>query len=386
MTVDNMIEPFKVTWTRERFDRLRSAVAAYEFPYTPENDGWRYGCDPVFLRQLCDFWVHHFDFDALLQTLNRYPQLITSIEGLPLHAVNVVGEAEGRRPLLLTHGWPGSVFEFWDVIEPLAFPSRCGGRREDAFDLVIPSLPGYGFSGKPSNPISARATARLFDCLMRRLGYTSYRAQGGDWGSAVTAWLGLEHSASLEAIHLNYLLVQPNAVPETAAELEWRTDFDAKQRELGAYAMLQNTKPQSLAYAMAGNPVAQAAWIVERFHDWSDLRARSFEEIFDNTRLLTNIMIYIMNDAFISSTWFYAGALTEEVRTMPIGCRVAVPTAFACYPDPRIAAPPRGWVERGYAVSRWTEHPDGGHFAAMEAPETFVADLRDWARPRTPRA
>ena len=267
------------------------------------------------------------------------------------------------------------------MIEPLAFPSRHGGRVEDAFDLVIPSLPGYGFSGKPDTPIGARMAARLFDTLMREvLGYPRYRAQGGDWGAGVTAWLALDHAASVEAIHLNYLLVQPDASPETAEEKAWKAALDANQQALGAYAMLQGTKPQSLAYAMVDNPVAQAAWLVERFHDWADLRERNFEQVFSFDQLLTDVMIYVMNDAFVSATWLYAGALGEGVRRMPEGRRVEVPTAFAAYPDPRAPAPPRSWVERGYALSRWSPQPRGGHFAAMEQPGPFVDDLRAWGR------
>ena len=374
-----MIKPFAVAWTDAQFDRLRADIAAYRFPVAPADGGWRYGCDPDFLRQLCDHWVHRLELDAVVGKLNRYPQLTCNIEGLDLHAVHVVGEAQGRRPLLLIHGWPGSVFEYWDAIEPLAFPSRHGGRAADAFDLVIPSLPGYGFSAKPATPLGARTTARLFDRLMRELGYDSYRVQGGDWGAGVAGWLGLDHPASLDGIHLTYLLVQPDATPETDEELAWKAEFTRKQEELNAYGMLQGTKPQSLAYAMAGNPVAQAAWIVERFHDWSDLRSRSFEEVFDHDRLLTNVMIYVMNDAFASSTWFYAGAMIEQARKMPAGRRIEVPTAFTRYPDPRMVAPPRSWAARGYALSRWVEQPAGGHFASMEVPDAFVADIRDWA-------
>jgi pimeloyl-ACP methyl ester carboxylesterase len=173
--------------------------------------------------------------------------------------------------------------------------------------------------------------------------------------------------------------VQPDAVPDTEEEKAWKVAFEAKQADLGAYAMLHNTRPQSLSYAMVDNPVAQAAWIVERFHDWSDLSERSLEDVFDKTRLLTNVMIYVLNDAFNSSTWFYAGAIEEAARTMPAGRRVEVPTAFTCYPDPRMAPPPRSWVERGYHVTRWATQPRGGHFAAMEVPELFIKDITAWA-------
>lgn len=376
-----MVQPFRVIWDPARLEALYARVRAYRHPEMPDDGGWDYGCDPAFLKALCDHWVTGFDAQAAAADLNRHPQILTRIEGIDIHAVHVVGEAKGRRPLLLIHGWPGSIYEFWQVIEPLAFPSRHGGKAEDAFDLVIPSLPGFGFSGRAASPIGARTTARLFDVLMReRLGYQRYRAQGGDWGSAVATWLALDHAATIEAIHLNFLLVQPRPAPETDEEKAWMKAREAAQTSLGAYAMLQGTKPRSLAYAMADNPVAQAAWLVERFYDWSDRRERKFEDIFTKDQLLTNVMIYVMNDAFIGSIYYYAGAAIEKVRQMPEGRRVEVPTAFAAYPDPRSPAPPRSWVERSYALSRWVDQPQGGHFAAMEVPDQFVDDLRDWGR------
>ena len=183
----------------------------------------------------------------------------------------------------------------------------------------------------------------------------------------------------VRAIHLNYLLVQPAGSPETAEEKAWQSARNQAQQALGAYASLQSTKPLSIAYAMKDNPVAQAAWIIERFHDWSDLRDRPFEAVFTDDRLLTNIMIYVMSDAFASSALYYAAGAAEGVRQMVPGQRVTVPTAMTTYPDPRTPAPPRTWVERGYNLTRWTEAPQGGHFAAMEVPDHFVADLQEWA-------
>jgi pimeloyl-ACP methyl ester carboxylesterase len=375
------MQTFTVAWDAARLAWARERVRAHRMPRLPAEAGWRYGCDPDFLAGLCAYWLDGFDEAKAAAELNRFPQILIRVEDLDLHAVHVVGEAEGRRPLLLIHGWPGSIYEFWSVIEPLAFPSRHGGRAEDAFDLVIPALPGFGFSGKPAAPIGPRTTARLFDRLMREgLGYPRYRVQGGDWGAGVAAWLGLDHAASLEAIHLNYLLVQPDAEPESAAERAWQKAAAASQQALGAYAQLQGTKPLSLGYAMADAPVAQLAWLVERFHDWADLRERPFAQVFSNDQLLTNALLYILTDSFATATWFYAGAQQESVRRMPPGRRVTVPTAFAAYPDPRTPAPPRDWLERGYAVSRWQTMPRGGHFAALEAPDLFVRDLREWGR------
>lgn len=375
------VRPFTVAWGQAKWRALGERFRAFRFPQAPPEIGWRYGCDPEFLRAFRDAWLALGGPAPIEAELNQFPQTTVTLDGLSIHAVHVVGESRGRRPLLLIHGWPGSVLEFYDVIAPLAFPSRHGGREEEAFDLVIPSLPGFGFSEKPAHPIGARTTARLFDRLMREaLGYRRYAAQGGDWGAGVGAWLGLEHGEALAALHLNYLLVQPPAEPETAEEKDWRAAFLAAQQALGAYAQLQGTKPQSLAYAMADNPLAQAAWLIERFHDWADLRRRPFEEVFPMRRLLGLVALYLMNDAFIPAIWYYAAALTEGVRQMPPGRRVEVPTAFTAYPDPRAPAPPASWVRRGYALSRWVEAPVGGHFAALEVPKFFAADLRDWGR------
>lgn len=374
------IQAFAIEWPQQAIDSLRARVRAYNFPTLPAAaDAWQFGCSLDVLRRVCHHWTDGYDFAAAVHDLNRYPQFLTRIDGVDVHFLHVVGESQGKRPLLLVHGWPGSVFEFWQAIERLAFPSRFGGRSIDAFDLVIPSLPGFGCSGRPGALLGARSTARMFDVLMReRLGYSHYLAQGGDWGSAVCTWLGLEHAASVSAIHLNYLLVQPAGGAETADEKAWQSARDAAQQALGAYASLQSTKPLSLAYAMKDNPVAQAAWIIERFHDWSDLRDRPFEAVFTDDQLLTNIMIYVMSDAFGAAAFYYAAAAAEGVRQMAPGQRVGVPTAVTTYPDPRMPAPPRTWVERGYNLTRWKEADQGGHFAAMEVPAFFVADLQDW--------
>ena len=374
------VVPFQVTWSAEKLAALKRQVAAFTIPATLGFDDWRFGCKPSVLRGLCEHWVSGFDPYAALAALNRYPQFRTRIDGLDVHFLHIAGEAQGKRPLLLVHGWPGSTYEFYGVIDALAFPSRHGGAAGDAFDLVIPSLPGFGASGQPPGLVGARSTAALFDTLMRdRLGYARYLAQGGDWGAAVCAWLGLEHADSVRGIHLNYLLVQPAAQPETAEEKEWWSAREAAQQALGAYAALQGTRPLSLAYAMANNPVAQAAWIVERFHDWSDQRERRFEDIFTDDQLLTNVMVYVMSDAFSASVFYYAAAAAEGVRKMAPGQRVTVPTAMTTYPDPRSPPPPRSWVERGYNLTRWRQAGSGGHFAAMEVPAFFAADVREWA-------
>lgn len=376
------VKPFTVDWTAEQVDKVLDLVRTYPFPPAPAVDnGWAYGCDGAFLKDICAHWTGAYDWRAAVAELNRYPQFTARIEDFDIHFLHVVGEAGGKRPLLLTHGWPGSHFEFWDSIEKLAFPSRFGGKAEDAFDLVIPSLPGFGFSSKPQRPIGQRATARLFNSLMTQtLGYGNYLAQGGDWGGLVTSWLGFDYGSSVKAIHLNMMSFRPYSGPESEAEIAWLTKTGAAMQQLGAYFLLQASKPQSLAWMAAGNPVGQAAWILERFYDWSDLRAKSLIGAYSKDQLLTNIMIYVMTGSFTTGAWYYRGLMEEGGVQLTEGQRCETPTAFANFPGEALyAAPPRSWAERAYNITRWTDMATGGHFAAMEEPDLFVTDLRDWA-------
>lgn len=377
-----MIKLFRVEWPEADLARLKARVANCRLPAAPAGAGWSMGCDADVLRRVQRYWTESFDAPAAVERLNRFPQFTATLDGLDIHFVHVVGEAQGRRPLLLTHGWPGSHYEFWDVIEPLAFPSRFGGRAEDAFDLVIPSLPGFGFSSAPEQPIGQRRTAALWNRLMTEvLGYPRYRAQGGDLGSIVTSWLGLDHGGSVEAIHLNMLAFRNNTPPRDDAEAAWMQKLMGTQRQLGAYSALHMTKPMSLAWATADNPLGQAAWILERFHDWADLRDRDFEAVFGLDHLLTNVMLYVMTGSFVSALWHYRGVVMDGGCLLPDGVRCEVPTAYADYPgDALLPTPPRSRVELVYNLTRWAAQPRGGHFAALEGPDLFVADLREWGR------
>ncbi|WP_333587182.1 epoxide hydrolase family protein [Phenylobacterium sp.] len=377
------VQPFEVRWSQSDVDAVLDKVRRYDWPAIPDvQDGWAYGCDGAYLRGLCDHWTTAYDWRAAQAELNLYPQFTARVEDFDLHFVHVTGEAGGRRPLILSHGWPGSHYEFWQVIDKLAFPSRHGGNAEDAFDLVIPSLPGFGFSSKPSRPIGQRATARLFNQLMVQvLGYETYLAQGGDWGSMVTSWMGHDHGAHARAIHLNMMAFRPAGGPKTEAEGAWAARQGAMMDLMGAYFRLQASKPQSLAWLGASNPVGQAAWIAERFHDWSDLSQRPFETVHPHDRLITNIMLYVMTGSFATGAWYYRGLLEEGGVALKEGERCETPTAFANFPGEALyAAPPRSWADRAYNIVRWTDMPRGGHFAAMEEPDLFVDDVRAWAR------
>lgn len=380
-------QPFKISFGEAKVADILARVRAYEFPQAAEGADWSLGCDAEFLKALCAYWTDGYDWRAAEAELNRYPSFTAEVDGFPLHFVHVVGEAEGRRSLLISHGWPGSVYEFWGAIERLAYPTRFGGSAADAFDLVIPSLPGYGWSGRPKRPLGQRATAKLFNGLMTGvLGYERYLAQGGDWGGLVTGWLGLDHAPHVRAIHMNMLGLRAAAPPETDEEKAWAEHGRMAMQFFGAYFMLQATRPQSLAYAMAGNPVGQAAWILERFHDWSDLREKPFGEVYSRDQLLTNLMIYLTTDAFTTSVWYYRAMMEEGAALLPPGQRVEVPTAVASYPGEAIYKnPPRSLAEKAYNITRWSELPRGGHFAAMEAPELFAADVQAWAREVEPQ-
>jgi len=377
------IQPFEVQWDEARVGKVLDLVRAYPWPQQPDvADGWGYGCDGAWLKGLCAHWTGGYDWRAAVAELNRFPQFTARVEDFDIHFVHVVGEAGGKRPLILTHGWPGSHYEFWDSIEKLAFPSRFGGKAEDAVDVVVPSLPGFGFSSKPKSPIGQRRTAKLFNTLMTEvLGYSSYIAQGGDWGGLVTSWLGHDHGGHVRAIHLNMIGFRPAGGPTTPEEVAWMTRQGAMMDMMGAYFRLQASKPQSLAWMAAGNPVGQVAWIAERFHDWSDLRVKSLDEAHPKDRLLTNIMIYVMTDSFTTGAWYYRGLIEEGGVAMAEGVRCETPTAFANFPgEPLYTAPPRSWADRAYNITRWTEMARGGHFAAMEEPDLFVDDVRAWAK------
>lgn len=384
-----MPTPFKVQIPDAKLAEIRARVEGYKwFPAPANEQGFAYGMSTEVMKDIQRYWLESYDWRAAEAELNRWPQFTAEVDGQSIHFVHVVGEAKGKRPLLITHGWPGSIYEFWQAIGPLAYPSQHGGKAEDAFDLVIPSLPGYGFSGKPASPIGQRATAALWDKLMREaLGYPSYLAQGGDWGAMVTSWIGKNHGLSegkggAKAIHLNMMGFRPTpAIPQTAEETAWLQQSQLMMQMKGAYLMQQATKPQTLAMALMDSPMGTAAWILEKFHGWSDLTQRGLFEVYTRDQLLTNVMIYLVNDAIATSVWYYNALFQEGGNGLPEGERCETPTAFADYPgEEYVVAPPRSWAERAYNITRWTKMPRGGHFAAMEAPEVYVDDVRAWAR------
>lgn len=376
------IRRFQIAIPDETLAHIRARVASYPWDDMPELEGWEHGANRAYMKELCACWVDEFDWRRQEAALNRLPQFTAQVDGVDIHFIHEKGSGPAPMPLILSHGWPGSVAEFREIIEPLAHPERFGGSADDAFDVIAPSLPGFGFSGRPPRPFGPRRMARLFATLMTDvLGYDAYLAQGGDWGGAISTWLGFDHAPACGAIHINILTMRHADGPQGAAERAWAERFDRDQVMQEGYRTQQATKPQTLGYAMMDSPVGVAAWIVEKFHGWSDLAGGDIENAHGKDDLLTNITIYLATRSFTTASWIYFGRREEGGRILsPEGRRVEVPTGCALFPAEMLAWPPRSYVERLYRVTHWTEMPRGGHFAAMEAPELLIDDIRAFAR------
>ncbi|HXC55814.1 MAG TPA: epoxide hydrolase [Rhizomicrobium sp.] len=379
------MKPFKIDVAQTTLDAIRARVRGYDWHEMPRGDGlegsWAYGANFDFMRQLCAYWADGYDWRRWEAALNAFPQFTAAVEDIALHFYREIGSGPAPKPLILSHGWPGSVFEFLHVIDALAHPEKHGGEARDAFTVIVPSLPGYGWSGKPRRPIGPRTTARLFDTLMTQvLGLPNYIAQGGDWGSAISAYLSYE-GKGCRAAHLNMMgWVSPGAGPQSEEEKAFAAKAAALFQAEGAYFLEQTTKPQTLSYAMMDSPVGVAAWIVEKFHGWSDTR-KGFENTYTKDQLLTNVMIYLVTRSFNTATWMYRGRAEEQfAMPLPKGARLEKPTGIAAFPVDLIPFPPRSQVERSINVTHWTSFEEGGHFAALERPEDLVGDIRAFAR------
>jgi microsomal epoxide hydrolase len=375
------ITPFSVPVAADEAAWIRDRVAAYRWFEEPPAAGWRHGANRDYMQRLQAYWLDGYDWAGAVAHLNRLPHVRVAVGedgGQPfhLHCVHLRSSRADARPLLIAHGWPGSILEFDAIIERLAEPEDAGA---PAFHVVAPSLPGYAWSDRPSAPIGPREVARRYDALMAALGYERYVYQGGDWGCVIGGWIGLD-SARVAAIHLNgYGLRSADMAPRNADEQAWLEAAVKIRGAETAYLQLQGTKPQSLGFAMMDSPMGVAAWFAEKFVGWSDVAHDYTDPPFTMDQMLTNIMIYLTTRSFLTATWLYRGMFLEGGFAMPAGRRVAVPTGVAAFPRDLLAFPPRSMVERGYNVVHWTAMPRGGHFASLEEPELFLADLRAFA-------
>src|SRR5215468_1167004 len=378
------IERFEIRVPDAVLADLRERLARTRWPDALPGSGWSYGTDLAYLKELCAYWRDGFDWRAQEAKLNRFAQFTTAIDGETLHFVHQRSQVAGALPLVVTHGWPGSVAEFAKIIGPLSDPVAHGGDARDAFHVVCPSMPGYGFSGPTRAPgWDIRRVAAAIAALMERLGYARYGAQGGDWGAAASTQLGMLVPERLVGIHLNFVLAGPptdgsdpmeGVTPEERAALDATAGFETEET---GYQRIQGTRPQTLAYGLADSPAGLAGWIVEKFRAWSDCKG-DVESRFTKDELLTNLTIYWATQTIHSSMRLYC----ETMRGGRWGMtqhRVAVPTGCAIFPGEMIR-PPRRWAERCYDVRRWTHMPSGGHFAALEEPEALVGEIRAFFR------
>ncbi len=372
------IRPFGVDVPDDALEDLRDRISRTRLPNQVDGIGWEQGTELGYLEELLAYWRDGFDWRATEARLNAFEHGVTEVDGQPIHFVHARSQEPDALPLLLTHGWPGSVIEFLDVLGPLSDPRAHGGDARDAFHVVAPSLPGYGFSGPTrERGWTTRRMAGAFAEIMGTLGYTRFGAQGGDWGSLVSANLADLVPDRVAGLHLNFVVVprpKGDDVPplteqeerDLAQLLEWRLDG-------AGYQEIQGTRAQTLGYALEDSPAGLAAWIVEKFRSWSDCDG-DVERSFTKDQLLANITLYWVTRTATSSTRLYWETRHTGRSSLPQSY-VAVPTGIARYPA-EITRTPRAWVERRYNVTHWVEQPRGGHFAAMEVPDLFVDDLR----------
>jgi microsomal epoxide hydrolase len=378
------IEPFRIDVPEAVLTDLRERLARTRFPDEIHESGWSYGTDLAYLKGLVAYWRDGFDWRVAEAGLNAFAQFRADVDGLGIHFIHERGTGPKPLPLVITHGWPGSVMEFKKIIGPLTDPAAHGGDPADAFDVVCPSMPGYGFSDHPREPgMDAEKIAALWVQLMRGLGYARFGAQGGDWGSMVSGYLGANHPDAVLGVHLNMVLGFPpegagafdGVTPEELADLG---DLQKFLDEETGYQRIQGTKPQTLGYLLNDSPAGLAAWIVEKFRTWSDCDG-DVERRFTKDELLANVMLYWVPEAGPSSIRLYC-EMVRAGKFPPQKFRVDVPTGCAIFAR-EIVRPPRVWAERLYNVQRWTRFERGGHFAALEEPALLVEDMRAFFRP-----
>lgn len=376
------ITPFRVDIPAADLQDLKQRLDNTRWPERETCDDWSQGIPLAYTKELASYWATDYDWRRFEAKLNSWPQFMTNIEGIDIHFIHCKSPHDNALPLIISHGWPGSIVEFHKIIDALTNPTAHGGKEEDAFHVVAPCLPGYGFSGKPqSTGTSVEKIGRMWGELMRRLGYARYVAQGGDWGSMITQSMGITETEHCAGIHINMPIVAPD--PDTMADLTEReqaalADMGVYGDTGSGYSKQQSTYPQTLAYGLADSPVGQMAWVVEKFYVWTDCEANGSkhpENVLTKDELLDNVMMYWLNNAAGSSARLYWESFNNpgmDPISMPVGCSIFPREIFRSS---------RRWAEKRFTnLIHWNELERGGHFAALEQPELFVQEVRNCFR------
>jgi pimeloyl-ACP methyl ester carboxylesterase len=378
------VKPFKVEVSEAVLENLQRRLADTRWPDEIPGAGWDYGSNLAYIQELVGYWRSGFDWRSQERLINTMRHYRATVAGMGIHFIHEKGQGPSPMPLVLTHGWPGTFFEMHKIIPLLTDPGSHGGDPADAFDVVVPSMPGYGFSDHTSQRgMHVLRTSDMWVELMQGLGYSQFGAHGGDWGASVTNYLGYAYPQHLIGIHTTSITrptpyMGPGSQPLSEAEKTFLAQREAWVQAEGGYAHIQGTKPQTLAYGLNDSPAGLAAWIVEKYRTWSDCNGE-VERRFSKDVLLTTVMIYWATQTINSSTRLYYETLRHP-WDLKQGERIETPTGVAAFPA-EISRPPREWAERSFNLQRWTPMPSGGHFAALEEPQRLVEDIREFFRP-----
>ena len=378
-----MISPFKISVSDKVIDDLKHRLQLTRWP-DEVGDSWKYGTDLNYLKSLVGYWLTEYDWRAQEAQLNQLDQYQTIIEDRKLHFIHQRSTHETAIPLLMTHGWPGSIAEFTKIIPMMTQPENYGADPQDAFHMICPSIPGYGFSDPATEPgFAQKRVAEGHIELMNQLGYKKYAVQGGDWGSAISSWTAKLAPEQVSALHLTLVFAgipKRKSDPFEGVTEEEKTRLEERRQHMSegtGYQSIQGTKPQTLGYGLNDSPVGLAAWITEKFHSWTDCDG-NIENAISKDELLTNIMIYWITGSITSSTRLYYESNHVQNNLHEHG-RIATPTGCTMFPG-ELFQPPRKWAEEMFNIQHWTKQPKGGHFAALEQPDLLANDLRQFFR------
>lgn len=373
-------QPFKIQASEKALADIKYRLHNTRWASEIENTDWKFGTNKKYLQSLISYWIEAYQWEKQAEALNRFPQYTCNINGVNIHYFHIKGKGPDPIPILLTHGWPDSFLRYIKTIDMLTDPTRFGAGEHDSFDVIIPSIPGFGFSSLPEHGgVNNARVADLWAQLMKQLGYNKFAAAGGDLGSGITRYLAMNHPELLIAIHLTDIGILRSLITEedqhlSTEEKQYKQQAQQWINKEGAYISIQATKPQTLAYAFTDSPVGLAAWIIEKFYSWSGCNG-DLQTVFSMDELITNIMIYWLSNSVTSSMRIYY----ENFNTLPPMSKISVPVGMAVFAND-VLVPPKAWAEKSLPIMHWSTIPVGGHFTAMEQPAYFSEDVRKFIR------